>query len=112
MFDQLYQPPTEIMVLGCGCSIESEATAQVSHLFNITQVSDVHTMCGSRGGGGRGFGPPLKNHKNIGVLSNSGPDPLKVTKLPSQHSMLDHHQHTGETPFKWRFAGRPIMAGL
>ena len=29
------------------------------------------------GGGGRGSGPPLKNHKNIGFLSNSGPDPLK-----------------------------------
>ena len=56
--------------------------------------------------------PPLKNHKNIGFLSNSGPDPLKTTKLPSQHSMLGYHQHTSETPFKWRFAGRPIMAHL
>ena len=27
--------------------------------------------------GDRGSGPPLKNHKNIGFLSNSGPDPLK-----------------------------------
>ena len=91
MFDQLYQPPTEIMVLGCGCSIESEATAQVSHLFNITQVSHVRAMCGSRGGT-RGpdppHPPPKKNHKNIEVLSNSGPDPLKVTRLPNQHSML------------------------
>ena len=26
---------------------------------------------------------PLKNHKNIGFLSNTGPDPLKITKLPS-----------------------------
>ena len=36
-------------------------------------------MCGSRGGN-QGFGPlppPLKNHNNIGFLSNSGPDPLK-----------------------------------
>ena len=24
---------------------------------------------------------PLKNHKNIGYLSNTGPDPLKITKL-------------------------------
>ena len=30
-----------------------------------------------RGGGGRGPDPPLKNHKNIGFLSNSGPDPQK-----------------------------------
>ena len=36
-------------------------------------------MCGSRGGvgmGTEGLDPP-KNHKNIGFLSNSGPDPLK-----------------------------------
>ena len=39
-----------------------------------------------RGGGGGGTGgpyhthpppPPLKNHKNIGFLSNTGPEPLK-----------------------------------
>ena len=24
--------------------------------------------------------PPLKNHKNIGFLSNTGPDPLKILK--------------------------------
>ena len=38
-------------------------------------------MCGSRGGGGgggeAGVQTPLKNHKNIGFLSNSGPGPLK-----------------------------------
>ena len=40
-------------------------------------------MCGSRGGGGGGGGGgeqgvwiPLKNHKNIGFLSNTGPNPL------------------------------------
>ena len=32
-----------------------------------------------RGGGGRGFGPPLKNHKNIGFPSNIVPDHLKIT---------------------------------
>ena len=31
----------------------------------------------SRGGGGRGSGPPLKNQKNIGFLSDTGPDSLK-----------------------------------
>ena len=35
----------------------------------------------SREGGGRP--PPLKNHKNIGFLSNTGADPLKITNLPS-----------------------------
>ena len=36
-------------------------------------------MGGSRGGH-RGSGPPLKNHKNIVNLSNTGPDPLKNNK--------------------------------
>ena len=33
-----------------------------------------------RGGGGRGSGSPLENHKNIGFLSNTCPDPLKNHK--------------------------------
>ena len=37
-------------------------------------------MSGSRGGGGQGVRTPLKNHKNIGFLSNTGPDPLKNDK--------------------------------
>ena len=36
-------------------------------------------MGGSRGGD-RGPDPPLKNHKNIGFLSNIGPDSLKNHK--------------------------------
>ena len=47
-------------------------------------------MGGSKGGAGGLNPPPLENHKNIGFLSNTGPDPLKnhkVTWLPSQHSM-------------------------
>ena len=48
--------------------------------------------------------------ENIGFLRNTGPDPLKITKLPSQHSMLGHHRSASETPLKWRFAGRPLMA--
>ena len=38
MFEYLQQPPIKIMLLGCGCSTETESTAQVSHMFNITQV--------------------------------------------------------------------------
>ena len=37
--------------------------------------------------------PTLKILKNIRFLSNTGPDPLKITKLPSQHSMLGNHCH-------------------
>ena len=56
-------------------------------------------MRGSRGGTG-GPDPPEKS-QNIGFLSNSGPDPWKITKLPSQHLMLGHHRLASETPFKW-----------
>ena len=54
--------------------------------------------------------PPPENHKNIEFLSNTGLDPLK--KLPSQHPMLGHYRHASETPFKWRFAGGPMMVRL
>ena len=53
---------------------------------------------------------PLKNHKNIGFLSNTGPDPLKITKVPSQHSMLGHYRYASKTPFKCRFTGGTMMA--
>ena len=38
-------------------------------------------MRGSRGGGGQGVRTPLKNHKNIGFLRNTGPDPLKFSNF-------------------------------
>ena len=69
----------------------------------------VVTCADSEGGGRQGVWTPMKNYNNIGFLSNTGPDPLKITKLPSQHSMLSHHRYTSETPFKWRFAGVLMM---
>ena len=58
--------------------------------------------------GGMRWGPLLKNHKNIGFLSNAGPDPLKNHKAtkPAFHSMLAHHRAANKTPLKWRFVGR------
>ena len=41
--------------------------------------------------------PPWKITK-IGFLSSTGPDPMEITKLPSQHSMLGHHRHASESP--------------
>ena len=58
-----------------------------------------------------------------------GPDPLEKSqkfrvskqywsrypeKSPrqSQHSMLGHYRPASETPFKWRFAGGPMMARI
>ena len=51
-----------------------------------------------RGGRGSGPPPPLKNQKNIGFISNTGPDPLNVTKLASQHSILGHHRSADDGP--------------
>ena len=66
-------------------------------------------MCGSRGGTGDPDSP-LENYKNIGFLSSTGPDPLKITKLPIQYSILGYYRPVSETPLKWRFAGGPMMA--
>ena len=63
-------------------------------------------MGGSRGGGGGVWTPPEKSHKNIGFLSITGPDPMKITKLPSQHSMLG----IIGTPAKRHLNGVPLAA--
>ena len=63
-------------------------------------------MGGSRGGTGGPDPPPLKNHKNIGFLRKTGPDPLKITKLPSQHSMWGpssaRQRNAISMAFRWR----------
>ena len=62
--------------------------------------------------GGEGVQTPLKNHKNIGFLNNTDPDPLKNHEATnfSQNSMLDHHRPASEMPFQWRVAGGKMMA--
>ena len=52
----------------------------------------MHGRIQTGGTGGLDTPPPLKNHKNIGFPNNIDPDPLKITKLPSQHSMVGHYQ--------------------
>ena len=42
--------------------------------------------------------PPLNNHKNIGFLSNTGPDPLNNHKAAKPDSMFGRHRHSSETP--------------
>ena len=85
-----------------------DGTAMYSHLA-VTYKLNVH-MGGSKGG--TGGQDPLKNHRNIEFPSNIDPDPLKINKLQSQNSMLGHHGRASETPFKWGFTGRPMMAHL
>ena len=73
-----------------------------------------HLYRSLRGSRERGQGvrtPPVKS-QNIGFISNNGLDPLKITKLLSQHLMLGHHWHASKMPFKWHFAGGPMMARL
>ena len=56
-------------------TIISDLTTNPEALFHV------RIQGGGGGGGGRVSGPhPLKNHKNIGSLSNSGLDPLKNHK--------------------------------
>ena len=42
----------------------------------------------SRGGGGGSEPPTLNNHNNIGFVSNTGPDPLKITKLTGKQAFI------------------------
>ena len=45
---------------------------------DLVLIADV--SCADPDGGGQGIRTPLKNHKNIGFLSSTGPDPLKNHK--------------------------------
>ena len=38
-YTQMFQPPTKLGVIGSGCSVATEATAEVAYYFNLTQVS-------------------------------------------------------------------------
>ena len=72
------------------------------NIFTAITSSLFPSMGGSRGG--QGVRTPLKNHKNIGCLSNTGPDPLK------NHKATKLAFNVGPSSFQWRFAGGPIMA--
>ena len=69
-------------------------------------------MRGYNAGGKDPEGPdPLENHKfklkdSLAILVRI---PCKITKLPSQYSMLGHYRPASETPLKWRFAVGPII---
>ena len=52
--------------------------------------------------------PPWISHKSIGFLSNTGPGPLEITKLPSLHSKLSHYRPVSETAFRWRADDKPL----
>ena len=62
-------------------------------------------MGGSRGG--RGSGPPLRNHKNIGFPSTIDPDPLKSQ---SYQARIQWCAIIG-TPAKRHFTGVSLAVG-
>ena len=70
------------------------------------------SMRGSRGRGRQGTGPPPEISQSYRFLSNTGPDPLKNHKLPSQHSMLGHHWPASEPHLngvRWRVDDGPLL---
>ena len=38
---ELLQPPTKIGIIGSGCSVATEPSAEVSRYYNLTQVSGI-----------------------------------------------------------------------
>ena len=65
--------------------------------------------CADLEGAGGPTPPPLKNHENIGVLSNSGPDSLK------NHEATEPVFNVGPSSARqrnaiWRFTGGPMTA--
>ena len=54
-------------------------------------IGGCQCMCGSGGGQGVRTPPPRKSQKYV-FFSNTGPDPLKIVKLPSQLSIMGHNR--------------------
>ena len=69
------------------CGILGQVWYLIASIHDLCHLSYYDPMRGSRGGGGQEVWIPLKNHKNIVLHSNIGPDPLtnqKATK-PAFH---------------------------
>ena len=80
-------------------------------LFVLLKPNSSYCMGVSRGG--QGVRTPLKNHKNKGFHNMLVRIYWKITRLPSQHSMLGHHRLDSEMPFhmtfRWRGDGGPLL---
>ena len=103
------------------CTFVMVATIECTCIHGLKSVSVIikqrviliHYNCMRGPGGGQGVQtppPPLEKIQKIGLHSNTGPEPLKITKLPGHNSMLGHHPHISETQFKWCFAGGSMTA--
>ena len=54
----------------------------------------------------------MQTHKNIGFISNTGPDPLNIKKTTKPVFNVWALLLANEMPFKWCFVGGPIMVRL
>ena len=54
-------------------------------------------------------GPDPLKIKEYSFFINTGPDPMKVTKLPSQHSMWGHYRHAREMAYRWLADDDPLL---
>ena len=54
--------------------------AEIPERFHEIEINELYTSCADPEGRGQEVRTPpphLKNHKNIGFLTNNGPDPLR-----------------------------------
>ena len=77
---------------------ETECLKGEHHTRREPRVCITCSFMGRSRGGDRGFGPPEKVQKYSNDL-----DPLKTTKLPSQHSMVGLYWHVSKMPAKCHF---------
>ena len=75
------------------------------HSLFLHATNQLHVRI-QRGDRGSGPPPPLKNHKNIGSLSNTGPDPLKKSQI---YVASIQCWAIIEKQFKWRADDGPIL---
>ena len=98
----------EIQAAGLCNGLCLTATSFGKECWTVLDI-DKYVMCASRGGKGVWTPPPEKS-QNKGFLSNNGPDLLNNHKATKPAFNVGSSSAASKTPFKWRFAGGPMMA--
>ena len=75
----------------------------------IVFVLVAHTHARAQREGNRGSAPPLKNHKAIGFLSNTGPDSHKNHKATKPAFNAGPSSHNSEMAFCWQADDGPLL---
>ena len=82
-------------------------------LPNLDDCNQIMSMSGSRGGWQGVWTPRLKNHKHLGFLRNTGPDPVKnrkTTKPAFNVGPLSACQRNAiYMAFRWRVDDGPLI---